>query len=236
MIILDPDSFSGRVLILLRSLVELLLFLLLKPSARSLKIARLILGVRLGNYTMVSNAMLIKLYGIVEEVIERNIPGDIVECGTWNGGSAAMMAASCRDSGRTLWLFDSFEGLPSPSPEDEVPPNLSGFLKGDIEKVRKVLSMFAGENEVRIVPGWFEETLVNPPPTEIAVLFIDVDLYKSTKIVLERLYERVVEGGFIIVDDYRRWKGCRKATDEFFKDVQVERIDRCGIYRKPYSS
>src|SRR4051812_37509057 len=71
--------------------------------------------------TMCSNARLRGLHSAVKRVVAENIPGDIVECGTARGGSIALMGLTLKQLGaeeRTLWGFDTFEGLPPPTADD----------------------------------------------------------------------------------------------------------------------
>ncbi len=73
---------------------------------------------------------------------------------------------------------------------------------------------------MHLVKGWFQDTLSKSKRDigPIAILRVDGDFYESTKVVFEELYDQVVSGGFIIVDDYGAFQGCRKATDEFLEN------------------
>lgn len=75
------------------------------------------------------------------------------------------------------------------------------------------------EKQIFFYKGWFQETLKSDIPNieKIAVLRLDADWYESTKICLEKLYDKVTPGGFVIIDDYGRYEGCKKAVDEFIK-------------------
>jgi len=93
-----------------------------------------------------------------------------------------------------------------------------GKVAGDQIQVQKVLKLVGARMErVRIVPGWFEETFPTVSIARIALLNIDADWYTSVKLCLETFYDLVVPGGFISIDDYGHWPGCRKAVDEFFE-------------------
>lgn len=74
------------------------------------------------------------------------------------------------------------------------------------------------EEHIHLIKGWFQETLkaTKADIGPIAVLRMDGDFYESTKIVFEELYDQVVAGGAVIIDDYGSFQGCRKATEEFF--------------------
>ena len=90
---------------------------------------------------------------------------------------------------------------------------------------------------VNIIKGWFEKTL-RPPLRKIigriAILRIDVDWYRSTKICIESFYDKVIPGGYIVIDDYGHFPGCRRAIDEFLQKnkitVKINEIDYTGVY------
>lgn len=169
-------------------------------------------------------------YDCTKKVLVEGVPGDLVECGVAQGGSALLIALVNKKYGgdlRRLWLFDSYEGLPEPTSEDfqkgktgtHVRPLPKGSCLGTIEDVSRLLFQ---ENSlspatIELVKGWFQESL---PITRdrlgpIALLRLDGDWYESTKICLEMLFDRVSEGGFVILDDYFSCFGCRRATEEF---------------------
>lgn len=82
---------------------------------------------------------------------------------------------------------------------------------------------------IHLVKGWFQDTL---KPTKekigaIALLRMDGDFYDSTKVVFEELYDQVVEGGVVIIDDYGSFEGCRRATEEF---LALRRIKAHMVY------
>src|SRR5437867_678284 len=121
--LLAPDFISGKILVTGKAIFDIIALLVSNPSKQSLKFARLILQVK-PTYTMVKNKNLINLYNLVKMVNSLNLHGDIVECGVWNGGSAATMGVACMEDkslsngARNLWLFDSFQGLPLPGERD----------------------------------------------------------------------------------------------------------------------
>ena len=93
------------------------------------------------------------------------------------------------------------------------------------KKVKQIFGKLGlGLENVRIVPGWFEVTLTTVPMQTIAVLHIDADWYDSVKTVLEVLYDKVVPGGFIILDDYGYWKGCTQAWHDFLSEHEIENV------------
>jgi hypothetical protein len=90
------------------------------------------------------------------------------------------------------------------------------------------------DDRVVIVQGDVRETLLieNNIPEKISILRLDTDWYDSTKIELEVLYNKLVPGGYLIIDDYGHWSGCAKAVDEFFGkefvDNNFQKLDYTG--------
>lgn len=218
--LLSPDFTLGKALVAGKSLVDIAGMLLAQPSQESLRMARLIRMVK-PRYTMVRNKNLLNLYRLAQAVNAAGVPGDFVECGVWNGGSSAMVNAGFRDSGRprASWLFDSFEGLPPPGENDgpeERRHYFEGMNKGSIYRVRQIFTgLGLPLDRVRFVKGWFEETLPHAEVERIALIHIDADWYDSVLTVLERLYDRVSPGGYVVFDDYGYWEGCDRAAHDF---------------------
>ena len=200
------------------------------------------LSLRVRNYTMEHPPRLKTLCRLCNEIDALNIPGDIVECGVWNGGSAAVMAYSTRHSrlGRAIWLFDPFEGMPAPTFVDgdrAASMFHRDWIVGHVPRVQEVFrKLRISDRRVRIVKGWFEETFPSVDIPRIALLHIDADWYQSVKICLERSYDAVQPGGIVVLDDYSYWEGCRKATHEFIatrKPVVEPQLDGSMLLRKP---
>jgi O-methyltransferase len=172
-------------------------------------------------YTLVGPERIQNLQLLARRAESDSIPGDFVECGVCNGGTAAVLAryASGSRLQRTVWLFDSFQGMPETSPEDgDAAKAHVGKEVGNQVRVQEVLKLIGARMErVRIVPGWFEQTFPTVSIGQIALLNIDADWYSSVKLCLESYYDLVVRGGFISIDDYGHWPGCRQAVDEFFE-------------------
>jgi hypothetical protein len=225
---IDPNRLLGQVLILIRAYVQLANIVAARPSRDTWRFARLILKL-VPQFTMVSIPQLRLLYDLTKKANSLMLRGAIVECGVWNGGSSALMAAAdgqsllAGQSPREMWLFDSFAGLPEPNDEDGERIR-NAYFKGwcsasplNVETIHRELGLPL--ERVHIVRGWFDATL---PKTaidieSIAILHIDADWYDSVKIVLDSFYDKVVEGGFVVLDDYRRWIGCEKAVSDFFE-------------------
>ena len=183
-------------------------------------------------------------YSAVKYVVTAGIDGDLIECGVYQGRQILMMAETlnaCGVSDRDVYLYDTFAGQIKPTandykdrdnPEASARANLARWEKGQITGASKAWKV-ATEDEVRanvyrsgyprerfhFVKGDVLQTLPNQLHRKIAVLRLDTDWYESTKHELECLYDRLVVGGVLIIDDYGRWRGCRKAVDGFFADL-----------------
>ena len=191
-------------------------------------------------YTMVAFPRLSTLNRLASRLEKEGVKGNFIECGVRNGGTAGVIAAAAkRDSGRHIWLFDSWEGFPEPDERDfsvMQEEAKKGEDLGSEERVRELLfkRLNVDSSRVHLVKGWFSDTLREKEIGDVALVHLDCDLYESVKFCLENLYDRVVEGGYIVIDDYGYWKGCKQAVDEFIEhrnlNVQMVRVDSQGVY------
>jgi O-methyltransferase len=183
--------------------------------------------------TMTSTPKLQALIDATRYVCRHDIPGDIVECGVWRGGSMQAVALTLVGVGvtdRELHLFDTYEGMPPPTEEDVRTRDgkaAEGLLAKHAQDAR--VWAYAGLDDVRAgmteTPypderihfhvGMVEDTIPEHAPERIALLRLDTDWYNSTKHELEHLYDRLSPGGILIFDDYGDWEGARKATEEW---------------------
>jgi O-methyltransferase len=184
------------------------------------------------------------LYRLVREIERKQIEGDIVECGVYKGGSAAVMAYAAKSSSivRGIWLFDSFEGLPPPTKKDgerAFGQYYKGLCTGTVREVREIFgTLKIKDKRVHIVPGWFKDTFPIVKVKKIALLHIDADWYESVGLCLDKFYANVARGGFVVLDDYGCWEGCRRATDEFIRKnklkIKLIRVTSVSYYfQKP---
>lgn len=201
--------------------------------------------------TQLSIAGICHLEEISKYVIKNDLIGAFVECGTWRGGAIGYWARSFLRNGgdpnkSKLYGFDSFEGMPRMTIEDgeytsqwlygksltEIDISL---LSGELVKtgvnvapentcIELVKTSGYPQEYINIRKGWFQNTLPDSKAEigPISVLRLDADLYNATKFCLETLYENVVRGGVVIVDDYGCFEGCKKAVDEFVKQSQFK--------------
>jgi O-methyltransferase len=160
----------------------------------------------------------------VEAVLRDDVPGDLIETGVWRGGSVVFMRAVLAahgDSARTVWVADSFQGLPTVDVERHAGDAGDDFWaeqdwlavsQADVERLFERYGLL--DDQVRFLPGWFHETLPGAPIARLALIRLDGDMYGSTMDALRALYPRLSVGGYVIVDDY--WlPRCRAAVDEY---------------------
>lgn len=208
---------------------------------------------RVQQYTVTPGPRIVALCNAVRYIVENTIPGAIVECGVWKGGSmmaAALVLCEQRVTDRDLYLFDTYTGvtepkLIEPTQEDVTFTGVAAneraqvgaadrvWLDAPLETVRSVMeSTGYPRTRVHYVKGPVEATIPEQAPDEIALMRLDTDWYESTKHEWQELYPRVARGGIIIVDDYGHWRGSRQATDEYLAKAKVPllltRIDYSG--------
>jgi len=182
--------------------------------------------------TMVRQPALLDVARHAQRVVREEVPGDFVECGVWQGGCAFLMAkvAERLGSDRTVWLCDSFEGLPPPEDvdgEDAIawaeakdPENYFDNCRASLEDVQTSAERLGVQARTHFVKGWFEDSLpgVREEIGAIALLRIDADWYSSVRCCLDQLYDLVSDGGIVVLDDYYAWEGCALATHEFLAE------------------
>ena len=197
--------------------------------------------------TMIGMQRLTSLQHCVETVLADDIPGDLIECGVWRGGACILMRAvlaAYGDETRSVWLADSFEGVPRSDPanyaaDKGIRAELAAGILGVPEAVVRANFERYGllDDRVRFLPGWFKDTLHDAPIDRIAVLRLDGDLYESTIQALDALYPRLSPGGFCIIDDYHNLMPCRQAVTDYRAkhgvSAEIVDIDGCGaLWRK----
>jgi len=175
--------------------------------------------------TMIGMQRLTSLQHCVETTLSEDIPGDLVECGVWRGGACILMRAvlaAYGDHTRSVWLADSFQGVPRSDPANykadkgiraEFAAGILGVSEAEVRGNFQRYGLL--DDQVRFLPGWFKDTLQDAPIDRISVLRLDGDLYESTIQALEALYPRLSPGGFCIVDDYLAVKACEQAVTDY---------------------
>lgn len=201
---------------------------------------------RVQPFTMTPKERVFALCDSVRYLVRNSIPGDVVECGVWKGGSmmAAAMVLMKLQAERNLWLFDTFDGMPPSTNVDvdyhgkTVADRMSNdgiapgekWVYGALDEVRRNLrSTGYPDTRISFVEGKVEDTIPAKAPDTIALLRLDTDWYESTYHELQHLYPRLVVGGVLIIDDYGHWAGARKAVDRYIEEnrlkLLLQRID-----------
>lgn len=157
--------------------------------------------------------------------LPRGTPGCIVEAGCYHGGSATKLSLCAALSDRTLFLFDSFEGIP-PNDEEQISHGKRravfrpGAYAGSLEEVRGNIERFGDVKSCRFVRGWFSDTMPGFGEA-VGVAFVDVDLVSSTRDCMRYLYPRLVPGGAIYSQDAHLSKVANLLNDESFWRQEV---------------
>jgi len=155
-----------------------------------------------------------------------SLDGDVCEFGVAQGATSALLANEIRATPKLLWLFDSFQGLPRPTPEDVLLDDI--YNLGSMEKyagrmvedqaqvVGRLREVDFPLSRARIVSGFIEDTIKLPAlPQRVCFAYVDFDLYAPIRTALEFLEPRMSAGGFVIVDDYGHFSaGAQTAVDE----------------------
>ena len=206
------------------------------------------------DFTETSVEKMYSLYKATRYIVGRKIPGALVECGVYKGGSAMVMAHTLNKmnvADRKIYLYDTFTGMSEPSDHDisfngTVASEKWKKLQKDrynqwvfspLEDVKRNLySTGYPQNNLHFVKGKVEETIPQTAPEAISLLRLDTDWFESTYHELRFLYPRLSSNGIILIDDYGAWKGSQKAVDTYFEEngieVFLQRIDpeaRIGV-------
>ena len=198
-------------------------------------------------YTMTTPERVAALMDAVRYVCANAIPGALVECGVWRGGSMMAVALSLKQLGkmdRDLVLFDTFAGMTTADARDVDMTGQAGagvapagsLASSEAEVAENLRSTGYPMHRVHLVKGRVEETLPAHAPEKIGLLRLDTDWYESTRHELQHLYPRLSRGGVLFLDDYGYWRGTRQATDEYLAALsprpllmRLECPARCGV-------
>jgi hypothetical protein len=202
-------------------------------------------------YTLTSAERIFALCEATRYIARNKIPGAIVECGVWKGGSMMSIAYTLLEVGdpsRELYLFDTFEGMTEPTVRDKSRDAIAArqlmsesskdvqdsvWCYAPLDEVKQAMSGVGYDmSRLHFVKGRVEDTLPAAAPDAIALLRLDTDWYESTRHELIHLFPRLVAGGVLVIDDYGHWEGARQAVDEYVRDHDVtmllNRVDYTG--------
>ena len=186
-------------------------------------------GMHTGGYSLAGLKRLDNVHHCIVDVIANGVPGDLLEAGAWRGGTSILMRGVLLAYGvtdRTVWVADSFQGLPEPNIE-KYPQDANEWMHEADElaipadEVRANFERFdLLDDQVQFIEGFFSETLATAPVEELAVLRLDGDMYESTMDTLVALYPKLSPGGYLIVDDYQR-DNCKQAVIDYRNEMQI---------------
>jgi O-methyltransferase len=198
-------------------------------------------------YTMTSPERIYSLIKSVCFIVKNEIPGDIVECGVWKGGSmmtVALTLLTLGDNTRNLYLFDTFEGMTMPTEKDldfnnrrayelYMEANGSQWCNVSVEEVQELMySTGYPKDKLHFIKGRVEDTIPKSIPNKLSLIRLDTDWYESTIHELNNLFPVLSQHGILIIDDYGYWQGAKLAVDQYFAEnsikVFLSRIDDTG--------
>lgn len=195
------------------------------------------------SHSMMGRLRLDSLQECLDIVRMEGLDGDLAECGVWRGGGCILMAgyaAAYGLVGKRIFAADSFQGLPQPSSPHDAGLDLSKErfpeLAVSLDAVRETFRAYGLDRpNVQYLPGWFKDSLPAAPISRLALLRMDGDLYESTIDILSNLYDKVVPGGIVVVDDYGAIEACRLAIRDFFQErgpsePAMQEIDWTGVW------
>jgi O-methyltransferase len=193
--------------------------------------------------TMVGLRRLDDLQACVESIVADGVDGDVIEAGAWRGGAALLMRATLDTLGddRMVWVADSFRGFPAPDTADSEAHRLGAidFLSVPRTEVADSFERLGCDHGVEFVEGFFEDTLPDLSGRRWALVRLDADTYEPTRLALRALYPGLSVGGYLVVDDYGAFHGCRQAVDQFREENAIteplERIDFAGARWRRHS-
>jgi Macrocin-O-methyltransferase (TylF) len=165
------------------------------------------------DYTFERKYNLAQLFKLVHHV-----DGDVAECGAYKGGSAFFLARDIvkHQLSKTLFLFDSFEGLSVPAGIDGDYWE-AGALTSTIEDIKSTLAPLGPTPFVEIYKGWIPERFAEVADRRFCFVHIDLDLFEPTASSIAFFYQRMAPGGIILLDDYgfETCPGATTAVDQF---------------------
>lgn len=193
-------------------------------------------------HTMIGRKRMTNLRAVVETALADGVTGDFIETGVWRGGACIYMRAILKAHGvtdRTVYVADSFEGLPPPDPE-KYPADAGDrhftydALAISREQVQANFEKYGLlDEQVVFLKGWFKDTLPGLAAERLAVVRLDGDMYESTMDGLVNLYPKLSPGGFLVIDDFAL-PGCQQAIADYRAEHNIQEsifaIDTMAAY------
>lgn len=175
----------------------------------------------------------------LDRVIAKTIAGDVVEFGCYIGTTSVFLAEKLQNTGRRLWLYDSFEGLPDKTKQDTSAAG-THFKAGELRATRRLLEYNLrrfDRTSYTIKKAWFSEVTKNDIPDQISLAFLDGDYYESILTPLRLIWDALAPGGMAIVDDYDNpaLPGAARAVHEWANSHSLKLRHEHGLalFQKP---
>lgn len=170
-----------------------------------------------------------RLYAEVFRTQCRELDGDVIELGVGKGGMSIFLATLCRTLGKRVFSLDSFQGLPPPDPVRDNPYFQNSDYAGRpgsndlFDRFCANTERFGVKDIITPVRGYFQDTLPRLEPGQrFCFAHLDSDLYDSVLLSLDAIYDRVVDGGVIVIDDFfHHAMGPARAATDFFNRRQI---------------
>lgn len=142
-----------------------------------------------------------------------NLPGDFAEFGTWSGTGIKTVVdyLGGTEFPKTFWGYDTFDYNPVAGEHFE------GQAEGFFEKVK---DRFKDYPQINLIKGLIPDSFSQGLPQQLAFMHIDLNNYEGEIAVLEKLFDRLVTGGIIILDDYESsgiYRRQKKEEDHWFE-------------------
>ncbi len=161
------------------------------------------------------------VYGQLIQNYCLKLPGDLIELGVGAGGTSLIFASLLKNTDRKIYSLDTYSGLPAPDKALDNPYWRAGLYTGVVPLGPRLRNL-AKENQlsdhIEIVEGLFADTLPTlPKDARFSFAHLDSDLYQSVLDSLEGVYDRVVDGGILVIDDFfHHAQGPARAASDFF--------------------
>jgi O-methyltransferase len=170
----------------------------------------------------------VRLYNFwlqIQRIEKDSIEGDFAELGVYKGDSAKLLHLMA--PGRTIHLFDTFEGFTTTDLQPEEGEASTYTTKNFADtSINKVLKNIGGDPaHIKVHAGYFPQSATDMEDVSFALVNLDADLYNPTKAGLEYFYPHLSPGGVIFIHDYNyKWEGLMKAVDEFIATIPEKLI------------
>jgi SAM-dependent methyltransferase len=155
-----------------------------------------------------------------------SVPGHVAEFGSWRGATLLFLAKLLRiydpHGSKVVHCFESFEGMAEYSPEDDKLLRFQGQYKGSLGELKDFIELYRMSDELEIHKGLIQETLPKVLEEDKALSFsfvyLDVDFYEPTRVILEQIHPRLVKGGVFVFDEWNYNSPEGIVANEFFHE------------------